>query len=761
MNQRSIELVQLLAKEKDEVAVSGLAEYFQVSQKTIRNDIREINDLLRENQKEEVVIAPGGKISLPKDFDASLPALTGGDFYTYRLSKEERTQAASAMIVNAAGFITLATIADNLFVSRATIINDLKGIKSYVKKRGLEVSSHANKGLRIEGPESVRRTFLLDVLRPSLGDKAGSSVVANFVSVQAGDQQIVRKILTEQERRHKCFLNDRSFLELTAFLRIMIGRNGIGEFLEPQSDQEEMTIDTAGWHDGEKTPEPDTAETKSAQNGEKSSKASVKSALMEPKPGSAKTEEAGKLQDARSAHYLFALDVLKYISQYCAVTTTENDARYLSRFLDGAGFIRGPVRGKDPVKVQMITRQFIAGISAELGVDLNTDYDFFENLANHIESVFSAPAREYPELDVVDEILEKDRNILEAVTNQMSVIYQYTDRRLNEDELKYVAIHACAAVERKRNREILFRVIVACHAGIGTSRLLIEKLRRHFHFRIVDVISAHEALRVDPTSADFVISTVPLDSCPIEHVVVSAAFNDTDFIRVGNRIDALRSSRNLPPALEEEGLSARGLIEKVRPVVYGAFPEERAEQEKAKALMKELRAVIRDYFKQSTEGEGEIISPYLHHLLTPDFIGLDVECSDWREAVLKSAEKLLERDYIEPKYIDAMIRSIETYGPYVVLARGFAMPHAKVEEGSIRMGMYLIRLKEPVDFGIEGMDPVRFICCLSAIDHRTYLKAFFNLVNLMNDEAFQEKLIAAKTPVEAAEIIARGEYSII
>ena len=40
MNQRSTKIVQLLSKEKDEITVSGFAEYFQVSQKTIRNDLK-------------------------------------------------------------------------------------------------------------------------------------------------------------------------------------------------------------------------------------------------------------------------------------------------------------------------------------------------------------------------------------------------------------------------------------------------------------------------------------------------------------------------------------------------------------------------------------------------------------------------------------------------------------------------------------------------------------------------------------------------
>ena len=104
-------------------------------------------------------------------------------------------------------------------------------------------------------------------------------------------------------------------------------------------------------------------------------------------------------------------------------------------------------------------------------------------------------------------------------------------------------------------------------------------------------------------------------------------------------------------------------------------------------------------FDQSQEADEEIFAPCLHHLLPPDHIQLDVRCTDWRDAVRRSAEKLLNSGYIEARYIDAMIANIEENGPYVVLSPGFAMPHEGLEQGSIKVGMNLIRLNPPVDFG--------------------------------------------------------------
>lgn len=80
--------------------------------------------------------------------------------------------------------------------------------------------------------------------------------------------------------------------------------------------------------------------------------------------------------DTNSENYMFALDTLKYISQYCDVVTTEDDIKYFSRFLDGVRYMNNSRFSKNTVIIQMITRQYISGISSELGIDLNADYDF-------------------------------------------------------------------------------------------------------------------------------------------------------------------------------------------------------------------------------------------------------------------------------------------------------------------------------------------------------------------------------------------------
>ena len=693
MNKRKIEIIKTLDQIDQEITITDLAEQFKVSQRTIRNDLNSINEFLTNNGLTAMSLKSGGRVIRQKDFSNLLPLVSDvGDYYNYKLSKEERRKVAAVMLVSSSGFITLSTIADSLYVSRATIINDLDDIKAYVQEHDMMVLSHPNKGLRVEGHESVKRKFLMDIVR---GNDIHKQSLGGQISVQAGNRITIQKIVNEQEHYHRAFLSDHSFQKLMIYLGIMVNRNMQGEYIEAQPDR----------------------------------------------------------NDER---YTFAQDILRYVSQYCHTKTTEDEIRYLSKMLAECRYIKGTMVKTDMLKIQTLTRSFIDNISKEIGISLNGDYDFFENLSNHLQSVFTEITPIYPENPIVDEVLEEHPDVLEAVHKCLPVIAQHVTRQITEIEIGYIAVHICAALERKKNKEIAFHVIVACHAGIGTSQLLLEKLKKHFNFKIVDIISSHEARFLDEDKADFVISTIDLEGCKIDYVVVSPLLTDEDYIRVGNKIDTLRNSRCLPDRIsEDDQLSAGGLIEKLTPAIYDMVPEQ------ADKIMKTIRPIIREYFNQSADTDTDIFSPYLHHLLPSSHIQLDVECEDWREAIRKASEYLVRRNYVEERYVDSMIHNVEENGPYVVVSPGFAIPHDAIDCGSIKVGMNLIRLKNPIPFGVEEFDPVEFVCVLSAVDHKTHLKAFFNLVNMLQTEDFKNMLHECQTPEEAARIIEKFEYSIM
>ncbi len=116
--------------------------------------------------------------------------------------------------------------------------------------------------------------------------------------------------------------------------------------------------------------------------------------------------------------------------------------------------------------------------------------------------------------------------------------------------------------------------------------------------------------------------------------------------------------------------------------------------------------------------------------------------------------ELLEKSgAIEPRYIDAMINTVKEIGPYIVIAPGIAMPHARPEAGAKKIGMSLITLKNPVNFGNKENDPVKIVVSLCAIDHSSHLKALSELVELLGDEKFVSLLATAERKEEVLEYI--------
>ena len=71
---------------------------------------------------------------------------------------------------------------------------------------------------------------------------------------------------------------------------------------------------------------------------------------------------------------------------------------------------------------------------------------------------------------------------------------------------------------------------------------------------------------------------------------------------------------------------------------------------------------------------------------------------DWQEALRAAAKPLLDAGNIEARYVDSIIENVKKNGPYIVLTDGVAMPHSRPEEGVIKKGMSLLKVKKGVDF---------------------------------------------------------------
>lgn len=135
----------------------------------------------------------------------------------------------------------------------------------------------------------------------------------------------------------------------------------------------------------------------------------------------------------------------------------------------------------------------------------------------------------------------------------------------------------------------------------------------------------------------------------------------------------------------------------------------------------------------------------LTDLLTADVIRLHVGCDNWREAVKSGTDLLVDKNCVEPRYQQAIVGNHETLGPYMVIAPGIMLAHARPEDGVKKLAMSLVTLKEPVAFGNKTNDPVKLLITLAAPNRNSHLTALSQLMELlMNAEDIRSIMDATK-----------------
>lgn len=90
--------------------------------------------------------------------------------------------------------------------------------------------------------------------------------------------------------------------------------------------------------------------------------------------------------------------------------------------------------------------------------------------------------------------------------------------------------------------------------------------------------------------------------------------------------------------------------------------------------------------------------------------------TDWRDAVHLACAPLLEADAITDDYPRRCIEMVEEHGPYIVLAPGIALAHARPEDGVLHLGVAAITLTAPVDFDHPDNDPVDLVFAFGSPD---------------------------------------------
>ena len=180
--------------------------------------------------------------------------------------------------------------------------------------------------------------------------------------------------------------------------------------------------------------------------------------------------------------------------------------------------------------IEMAIEDFLERIQEEFGIDLSGDADLKRNLQNHLQLLLK-----------VDRVNGKRKNpILDLIFSTFPYSYEITavaapvlendlHISLNQDELSFLTLHVGAAVERTNKTVIKRKAALVCGEGKAMASMLKSRLMHQFdtYLTISGIYSYDDYLNGKITDNDFLISTVPITDSTIPIIQIDLSnFHD-------------------------------------------------------------------------------------------------------------------------------------------------------------------------------------------------------------------------------------------
>jgi activator of the mannose operon, transcriptional antiterminator len=495
MNERQRKvLLRCMKQETGPLSAGVIAGELDVSEKTIRNDFKIIDQWLSLNGFGQIVRKPNqGIVVMMSDEQRNDITAMLNDPGTGLSDADRRLLEKLKLIILTSRKVTVEELRDRLYTNKNVIYDDLEALQKRLGIFGLKLENSRKEGIQILGAEEKLREFFLRIVISMHSSWIAGPVLKELFA--STDAEKARHVVRLAERRLGVEFSGEAFHFLTYAVLLTISRVKLKHIL------------------------------------------------------------GGKLAVPGTQYRDAATEMSSEIEQSFALRLPEAEKDYLAWLVGGAKrHVSFSSLGNTNVSEDSsrLGLHLIALVSRRTGLPFDSDNELERGLIFHFEACLSrlSGGISYPNpllkdikrsyyyiFDTVAEVVHGD-DILAA--------YLFTD-----DEISYVALHFQASFERlSRHDGAGNRVLIVCSMGVGISMLLKTKITRKFNsLTVVDVISEDNlrtASREKLKDIDFLISVIPLKAAPLPVIVVSPLFSSEDEERVDSFIERQMRRRSYP-----------------------------------------------------------------------------------------------------------------------------------------------------------------------------------------------------------------------
>ena len=213
--------------------------------------------------------------------------------------------------------------------------------------------------------------------------------------------------------------------------------------------------------------------------------------------------------------------------------TDENDfiSSYIKEYIVQRELIMNDDKNKE--KIIRAIKKFCKNLKIATSIDISNDEVFEKCLYNHINSIYKKMKLGINQYGVLPiDIRIKYPYAYELGKIAKKTIEEELDLKLDDEEISNIAVHVGGAIERAEHnqKKKVFKVIIVCVSGIGTSMLVKNKLEYLFEdkIKIVKIIPAYLIDYINAMEVDFIISTVDIKFDRVPVITVSPLLNDNE-----------------------------------------------------------------------------------------------------------------------------------------------------------------------------------------------------------------------------------------
>ncbi|MGG3572304.1 BglG family transcription antiterminator [Bacillus gobiensis] len=489
LHSRMISILQELMSTSSTVTSEHLANINQVTSRTVRNDMKELDRLLSEH---------GAAIHSVRGTGYELKIFDDRSFYkllkeeTHFFNRgiiptlpEERTQYLIRRLLLADQYIKLEDLADELYVSKSTVQNDLREIKKTFQNYGVVLEKRPNYGLKAKGNELKLRYCMSEHIFNRREVK--SNLFDERISILPSDEiSAIRHHILEHIKATHITLSDIGLNNLIIHIAIACKRIRNENYVSIYPDD-------------------------------------LKD-IVKQKEYEVAVQIVKSIED--DLHLVFPEAETAYIAIHLLGTKL---ASYTSeKELELQSFI-----GQD---IYDLTSIILETIENELKLDIKNDQELLTGLSLHLKPAINRYRYEMNLRNpMLDEIKANYPLAFEAGILAGMVLKEKLGIEMHENEIGYLALHIGGAIERKKISNKPKRCIIVCASGAGSARLLHYKLKSKFgsSLTILGTTPYYKLNQMSLDSLDFIVSTIPIsEALPLPVIEVNTILGGNDLDKV-------------------------------------------------------------------------------------------------------------------------------------------------------------------------------------------------------------------------------------